>query len=630
MKLSTSYEQKLTNDASPPGSGEYRSVSSVLQDVHDFFGQPAVSGDSKRFKNGIFSELPRSQETTQIMRDETEVHLGRSRGVLGYRDPFPPNDEVSLALETSTRLQASLDHLIEEKNVSDARFSNMLEKHGEERERWSREMSGLLSKFVDVTQLASERSQELTRANDHLTDLRRELSKRDETTHNLQNALEEARSILEQQRLEIDGLRLGTTQMAEQITAERSSWEQDRDNLGRQKSATEQQLSLLRTELTSQRSRAAALEEMISQLNLEKARELAQINNELLNFQTELQAKDRQIGDQQHALEETKSVLAQRRAEIEDLHLDAKEMADRVNAERAAWLETKKSLIQQQEDTQLQLDLLQKELFAKKNHAAELEEQNIRLEVEHDRERIKANSDLNEARAELVIQKNHVEELQSTLEEMRGILAQRTVEVDRLHRTSEEMTAQFDAERSKLMEAKGLLIEESIKTQQQLHFHRNELATAAAKADGLQHQLKIAHEAIDKKNLEVGDLHYEVQSITRRLNTERTVWTQSENRLLGRKEELEREITSSRDELNRVLLALIADNDMWARFDFRKYARVTRLIQRSGLFDEAAYLDAHPDVAQAKVNPLNHYLEYGLHEGRLRKKPTSDTDRWDK
>lgn len=41
-------------------------------------------------------------------------------------------------------------------------------------------------------------------------------------------------------------------------------------------------------------------------------------------------------------------------------------------------------------------------------------------------------------------------------------------------------------------------------------------------------------------------------------------------------------------------------------------------LKRKGLFDASAYLAANPDVARAGVDPLRHYLEHGLREGRSR------------
>src|SRR5271157_786159 len=59
-----------------------------------------------------------------------------------------------------------------------------------------------------------------------------------------------------------------------------------------------------------------------------------------------------------------------------------------------------------------------------------------------------------------------------------------------------------------------------------------------------------------------------------------------------------------------------------ARLDPRRYRqhlkfwRDVRLLSRSTLFDAAWYLANNPDVAQAGVDPITHYLQYGAHEGR--------------
>jgi hypothetical protein len=46
--------------------------------------------------------------------------------------------------------------------------------------------------------------------------------------------------------------------------------------------------------------------------------------------------------------------------------------------------------------------------------------------------------------------------------------------------------------------------------------------------------------------------------------------------------------------------------------------RELRKLKRAGLFDGAAYLQRYPDVAAAGFDPLDHYLRYGIHEGRVR------------
>lgn len=48
---------------------------------------------------------------------------------------------------------------------------------------------------------------------------------------------------------------------------------------------------------------------------------------------------------------------------------------------------------------------------------------------------------------------------------------------------------------------------------------------------------------------------------------------------------------------------------------FRK-KRVARAVMRHGLFDAQAYLDKYPDVADAGMDPLRHYILHGMAEGR--------------
>ncbi len=45
-------------------------------------------------------------------------------------------------------------------------------------------------------------------------------------------------------------------------------------------------------------------------------------------------------------------------------------------------------------------------------------------------------------------------------------------------------------------------------------------------------------------------------------------------------------------------------------------SRAARILRASGLFDTAWYLEAYPDVAARKVDPLEHYIRHGAREGR--------------
>jgi glycosyltransferase involved in cell wall biosynthesis/predicted O-methyltransferase YrrM len=47
-----------------------------------------------------------------------------------------------------------------------------------------------------------------------------------------------------------------------------------------------------------------------------------------------------------------------------------------------------------------------------------------------------------------------------------------------------------------------------------------------------------------------------------------------------------------------------------------KRHRIRRLVLRSGMFDAEFYLRSYPDVAEARVDPLNHYIVHGAADGR--------------
>ena len=55
------------------------------------------------------------------------------------------------------------------------------------------------------------------------------------------------------------------------------------------------------------------------------------------------------------------------------------------------------------------------------------------------------------------------------------------------------------------------------------------------------------------------------------------------------------------------------------------YARQMKRLQREGLFDGAEYLSANPDVAEAGVDPLYHYLRHGMLENRQLSQIKPDT-----
>ncbi|HKP26705.1 MAG TPA: glycosyltransferase [Dongiaceae bacterium] len=65
--------------------------------------------------------------------------------------------------------------------------------------------------------------------------------------------------------------------------------------------------------------------------------------------------------------------------------------------------------------------------------------------------------------------------------------------------------------------------------------------------------------------------------------------------------------------MSRFLSGLRARLPAWLR---PRSSRAARILRASGLFDPAWYLEAYPDVAARKVDPLEHYIRHGAREGR--------------
>ena len=68
--------------------------------------------------------------------------------------------------------------------------------------------------------------------------------------------------------------------------------------------------------------------------------------------------------------------------------------------------------------------------------------------------------------------------------------------------------------------------------------------------------------------------------------------------------------------INRALNALLEASD-WPLLPARlRLKRKLERLRRSGLFDAEWYLREYTDVAEAGIDPLRHYIEFGAKEGR--------------
>jgi hypothetical protein len=71
--------------------------------------------------------------------------------------------------------------------------------------------------------------------------------------------------------------------------------------------------------------------------------------------------------------------------------------------------------------------------------------------------------------------------------------------------------------------------------------------------------------------------------------------------------------------LTQVLLALLVTPRWWAALPLSvRRRRIRKLLNAMKLFDGDEYLRRNPDVAATGGDPLRHYLEHGVVEGRSR------------
>jgi chromosome condensin MukBEF ATPase and DNA-binding subunit MukB len=65
-----------------------------------------------------------------------------------------------------------------------------------------------------------------------------------------------------------------------------------------------------------------------------------------------------------------------------------------------------------------------------------------------------------------------------------------------------------------------------------------------------------------------------------------------------------------------VVAVLISNDPWWWNFMPRNWQRTRKMrrLARRGLFDAQTYVTQYPDVAQAGLDPLHHYMFHGLRE----------------
>ncbi|WP_134643068.1 glycosyltransferase [Pseudaestuariivita atlantica] len=93
--------------------------------------------------------------------------------------------------------------------------------------------------------------------------------------------------------------------------------------------------------------------------------------------------------------------------------------------------------------------------------------------------------------------------------------------------------------------------------------------------------------------------------------------------LTARTERLREDLAQAEGRVRHLMQLLLAERGIATEPAANSHDEAYRVIVAAGVFDPAWYLDTYPEVAEAGIDPLEHYLEFGVVEGR---RPTASFD----
>ena len=217
--------------------------------------------------------------------------------------------------------------------------------------------------------------------------------------------------------------------------------------------------------------------------------------------------------------------------------------------------------------------------------------------ADRDEEIAQATKRLAEARAELADMQAKVETLRSELDETKGqlshtqsALAQRSAEAD-------EATEQ-------LTETRARLAERSDEVTALNNALRNKEAEAAAAIESARAEKQDAERRLSERFSEIAVMTRLLgeREQAARLSEEQAAWLRDVSAVL---------MNGSTPETLKGRLAALLPASI-------RLKKQKAQLKKKGIFDPDAYLVAYPDVAEAGIDPLWHYINHGMGEGRQR------------
>ncbi len=324
-------------------------------------------------------------------------------------------------------------------------------------------------------------------------------------------------------------------------------------------------------------------------------RELAQAGNELAARERAIAELRQSLATRDRALAESEAALAQAQAIVSGRDQELAQAGNEVSGRDRA-------LAQEAERHTAEIAAAREALRFRQADAAEQAEWAALLESELESERERLSEQLAEAWGE-------IERWQALAEEER----------QRAERTEAGLRSEQQALACALADAKEAIAV----TEAELARSTDELTRREQEAQARAAELAQAQQARAAAEAELAQAKERLSATEARLN-ERFGEIATLTRLLRERESAAREAAGRADWGRRTAAAFIGGGGTWrGRLIWLlpgplAYALRKIQLQRRGLFDGQAYLRANPDVARAGADPLRHYLNHGLPEGRRR------------
>ena len=553
------------------------------------------------------------------------------------------------------RLQGKIEALSVELQLKDQELSVF----NRERSEYQRQMGSVTAQLNERDQLISSLNEKLSlhlalekeqddavkKLSDEKTDLAERLAERDlfiadlhktieeerkETSHasNLLRAheaeLEKMHSTLQQSWTDLEKLREeNECKTSEIFTLKQTLNSHIEDfNVVNENLATHiREVDHLKKIIDSKNSEQFSLQENIAQLQSKNERLVQEV--QALIADKDKQAED--LEDSAKKFSSLRKMLEERDAILQEKGREAKAQEKRLDDRFKEIAELTKII----EERELLLKAKDKDIAACQQRASKLDsELKAKTEVLKTHEKqlaeTKAQAQKDAALAQQQAEQQKLKsELQAKTETAKNVekqLAETKVQAAKAQAQKDAALTQLQAEQQKLKNELQAKTETAKNVEKQLAETKAQAAKAQAQKDAALAQLQAEQQKLknelqmQSKRLE--DRFHELAALTKLLEERDRALVKKDSELQAEKQHMEKVLNplmalSSFEESTRPETMKVEKKDVPG------IREQIFLIEKSGLFDKSWYLSQYPDVAESRMNPIQHYILHGASEGRM-------------